>query len=78
MRPSFIAAVATAFLAAMTCPTATAISLQGADKKNVIKTEGAFEGAHNQPARDAMDKVAHSDAGLKKRLDDDKKGLTSE
>ena len=37
MRTSFIAAVATAFLAAMTCPTATAISLQGGEKGNLAK-----------------------------------------
>ena len=39
MRISFLAAAATAILAAMTCPSATAIALQGTDYKQDKKAE---------------------------------------
>ena len=61
MRTSFVAAAALAFLAAMTCPQATAISLQGKPPKGgvgILETPEEAAARHELEKKEAAEKLA--------------------
>ena len=85
MRTSFIAAAAAAFLAAMTCPVATAISLQGADfkedkakhiaeGKDLKDLPGTLEYRHDQDDKTA--KELRSSVAQKSKWENERKDRT--